>query len=273
MNQLMAKVKNKTKTIFKSYKKLLSEEECYELPNINSVEYNPNTLLEDGQWFSISNFSEQDFCLELFKLETFNSVDFEDIDGSDFGIIDYLCSIQDDVYYIQKIRPAQLVIKKRVNFGDSCTLNQNSKSLVINKYPDAIYNKVEDVLYFQRLETINSIFKGIDTLYKEATEEEVVEFLDNDFITLGNEFNSTKVSKPNRKRIAMAMDILNRFSPEEKTNIIEYTRLNAGLQYENESFVIKDEEDIKKLVWGITERYYETPISRERRIANSILNV
>ena len=65
----------------------------------------------------------------------------------------------------------------------------------------------------------------------------------------------------------------NNFSPEEKINIIEYTKQNAGLEYENESFIIKDEEDVKKLVWGITERYYETPISGEKRIANSILNI
>lgn len=42
---------------------------------------------------------------------------------------------------------------------------------------------------------------------------------------------------------------------------------------ENNSFIINDEEDIKKLVWGITERYYETPISREKRVANSIINI
>ena len=69
------------------------------------------------------------------------------------------------------------------------------------------------------------------------------------------------------------MTILSRFSNEEKLEILEYTKQNSGLEHENNSFIIKDEEDIKKLVWGITERYYETPISKEKRIANSIINV
>lgn len=182
MNQLLAKIKNKTKVYTKGFKKLTTEEDCYRVPdNFSSIEYNPDTLLEDGQWYYIKDFSEQDYCLDIFKCEVFNSVDFETINNSEFTIIDYLCFYQDGNYFIQKVRPTQLVTKKRINFGESCTINNNSRSIVINKYPDAIYIKKDNKLYFQKLETITSVFKGIDILFKEATEEETNEFLHYDF--------------------------------------------------------------------------------------------
>lgn len=277
MNQLLAKVKNRKQSINEGFKRIIDNKNCYSSPNnIQAVEYNPNTLLEEGQWYSITEFSQQEFCIELLKQDRFDSVDFSTLDRNEFTKIDYLCSYQDENYfYFQKIRPSQLLFKKRLlfSFGKNFSYDENNASVVINSYPDAIYKKDDDTLYFQKLETISTIFKGIDILYKEATEEETAEFLNNDFISVPASLEVAKIGKASRKKIAMAMTILSRFSNEEKLEILEYTKQNSGLEHKNNSFIIKDEEDIKKLVWGITERYYETPISKEKRIANSIINV
>lgn len=274
MNQLLVKIKNNARSTFDGFRKILSNENCYSIPqNLQAVPYNPNTLLEDGQWYSLSQFSEQNFCLSLLKENSFDSVNFETLDNRDFKKIDYLCSFQENVYYFQKVRPSQLVEKKRVVFGEPYRFVENSKSIDVNYYPDAFYDKNSDMLYFQKLETISSIFRGIDTLYREATEEETDTFLQNDFFEIAESFNSSKVGKANRKRIAMAMTTFNNFSREQKEEILAYTRENSGLELNENSFKLTSDEDLKKFMWGIFERYYETPVSREKRVANSIINL
>lgn len=247
---------------------------CYFLPeNIESVPYNPSTLLEDKQWYAISEFSNQPFCLELLKQETFDSVNFAMLENENFSKIDYLCSVQDNTYFFQKVRPSQLIRKKRISFGESFVYDENSMSIVINVYADAIYVKDEDTLYFQKLETISSIFKGIEVLFREATEEETTQFLNSDFISLGEEMNTSKVGKASRKSVALAMAVLNSFTDDEKTRVIEYTKNYTSLSHNENGFVIDSEDDLKQLMWGIFERYYETPISGKTRVANSVIDL
>ena len=80
------------------------------------------------------------------------------------------------------------MMKKRITLGDTIRLDQGEKSIVINFIPDAIYVKDDDILYFKKLSAISPIFKGIDELYREATEEETKEFLQNDFIVLEDSY-------------------------------------------------------------------------------------
>ena len=275
MKQLLAKVRNRSRSAFEAFKKIISDTTIFSMPyNLTDcIEYNPNTLLENNQWYKIINFSEQAFCINILKEENIDSVDFDMLSNDDFVKIDYLCSLEDDIFYFQKISKSQLIVKKRITFGESYKYDANSKSVVINKFPDAIYIKKEDTLYFQRLESIVPIFRGIDILYKEATEQETTTFLQSDFIALNNDFNATKVNKFTRKKIALAISTLDSLDNESKCEMIGYIKANAGLIFNDNAFVISSEEDLKKLLYGISERYYETPVSRERRIANSVISL
>ena len=275
MNQLLAKVKNKSKIPSESFKKVISGQSLYSPPYdlSNCINYDPNTLLEDGQWYKISNFSEQNFCIGLLKEKSVDSIDFALLSKKDFMKIDYICSLEGDLFYFQKIGPSQLVEKKRISFGESYEYSSNSKSIVINTFPDAIYSKNNDTLFFQKLESLTTIFKGIDVLYKEATEQETTSFLQNDFISLYDDFNATKVNKSIRKKITLATNTLNSLDSTQKLRMIEYIKVNADLIFENNAFSISSEDDLKKLLFGISERYYETPISQEKRIANSIITL
>lgn len=139
--------------------------------------------------------------------------------------------------------------------------------------PDAVYRKDIDVLYFKKLQAIAPIFRGIDILYKEATQEETEAFLKNDFIQLDNDYGVVKVKKMNRKRIAMAMETLNGFDKEQRKEVLEYThKYYPNLKYDNkkEIFTIGNEDDLKYLLWGIEQRYYTTPVTNENRVANSV---
>ena len=59
-------------------------------------------------------------------------------------------------------------------------------------------------------------------MYREATQDETEEFLENDFILLDEEFTAVNVKKANRKRIAMAT--LATFTPVQKQSIFTYIR-------------------------------------------------
>jgi hypothetical protein len=72
------------------------------------------------------------------------------------------------------------------------------------------------------------------------------------------------------------METLQKFKPREKKQIFSYIRgYCAGLQFDvyAENFSISNEEDLKKLLYGIEQRYYTTIIGNEKRLANSITTV
>jgi hypothetical protein len=64
-----------------------------------------------------------------------------------------------------------LIRKKWFSVSSAPRLVEDEPIIVINNFVDAIYKKEEDTLYFRKLTLITSIFKGIDTLYREATRQ------------------------------------------------------------------------------------------------------
>jgi hypothetical protein len=271
MNHLVAKAKSRKGEFFK----VISDEEIFELPGDldNSIKYDVDYKLEEDEWFAIESFSEQEYCIDFLK-KTFISTDYNQMLVENYNKIEYLCSFQTGVYYFQKLSSSQLLRKKYFSVSGAPTRIKCEPIIVINSFADAIYIKHIDTLYFKKLTSIASIFKGIDTLYKEATKEETEEFLQSNFIQLETEFNADKVKNANRKRIAMAMDTLENFSPEEQKSIFSYVREyceDIGLNEDNTKFIITTENDLKKLLFGIEQRYYTTQLGGERRLANSVI--
>ena len=137
-----------------------------------------------------------------------------------------------------------------------------------------MYIQGANTLVFRNLATISSIFPEIDELYREATQAEVVQFLDNDFISLANGFVANKVSKPNRKRIALAMATLDALPPQDKVGMLVYIDGYCGdkVKYDKVAgtFEICDDESLKFLIYGIEQRFYTTQFGQEKRLANSV---
>ncbi|MEB3794658.1 MULTISPECIES: hypothetical protein [unclassified Acinetobacter] len=190
MNQLIARVKGRKKPFFY---KLLDDKEIYnfDVSNVSLVEYSSDHLLDEDSWFKIDSFSEQEFFLD-FLGKQFVSSEYNSIPKSKYKDIVYLCSVQNEDYFFQKVTPSSYVTKKFLTLGDELVIEDNVDRVVINHLPDAIYFKKEDRLIFRNLATISSIFKGIDMLYKEATQEEVQQFIDLDFIKVSNDYDAQK---------------------------------------------------------------------------------
>lgn len=272
MNHLLAKTKGKNGNIFK----VISNRQIFDMPDDlnNAIEYNSDYKLEDDEWFAITEFSEKKYCIDLL-ITRFISTDYNQLAKSEYANLEYLVAYQTGIYCFQKLSSSQIIRKNHFIISDQPVLF-TSPIIVINHVPDAIYVKVDNTLYFKRIPSITTIFKGIYELYKEATQEETEEFLQNDFINLDEDFAADSVKKANRKRIAMAQETLKKYKQNEKKQIFSYIREYCGdLEFDenNESFSISSEDDLKKLLYGFEQRYYTTGIGNEKRLANSIITL
>lgn len=276
MNFVFAKIKTRTKT--ENVKKLLSsDDELYGIQGTLSSEavvYDPRTNLDEDSWFKIDSFNTSPYCIDLLKNE-YSTVDFDLLTKGQFTLIDYIFVQQGDYICFQNITKSKLISRKAIiHIGDNYQLDNNSISITINASPDAIYDKNRNVLYFKKLSSITSIFKGIEQLYREATDSEVQSFLNNKFIHLSNGFDANSVKTPNRHRIAIAVDALGRLKKDEKKQVLSYINdYCPELKYQKGTFEIGSEEELKQLLYGIEQRYYTTIVGGEKRLANSIIKL
>lgn len=275
MDHVFARVKNLRK---KPFFKLISDHSLYESVNINTVPcvvYSPDHNLDEDSWFKIEGFKDTDFCLDILKKD-FDAKDYDDLKKEKFSEIAYLISIQGGNFYFQKVSPSLFVTRKSIVFGEVAKIEQPENRLVIKPLPDAIYFKDSDTLIFRDLAGIASIFKGIDVLFKEATKEEVGNFLAEPFIKLEN-YGVDNVSKPNRKRIGLAMATLSTMTQDDRDLLIPYISeyCKNTLTYDEAAgkFTICKDDDLKHLIYGIEQRFYTTLISKEKRLANSVQRV
>ena len=273
MDQILAHIKDGKENY---YVKILSGQPLFPFIDIQEVfEYEPDTALDGEQWYVINNFSEKTYCIDLFK-KPWDSTNYV-CKKIDIDKIEYICSYQEDNYfYFQKINKKTVLKNKRfLSFGDLTKINEQKKSIiVISDIPDAIYDKEKDSLFFKKLETIASIFKGIDVLYRDATNEEVEEFLYSDFVMLDNNFEVQKVGKLNRKRIAMAIEIMKTLDNKQKDDIFSYIReYHPNLSKGDNKFKVSSDNDLKNVLYGIEQRYFTTPITSEKKVATSAKKV
>ena len=273
MTNLCAKLKQREKN---KYRKIVSTDETvYSIEDITintSTPYVPGVALEEGEWFSVPNASNQNYSIDLITSE-YGIVDFDSLSKKEFGTIDFIFMEMNNLICFQNISKTKLVSKKSfLCWGDDFKYDSDRCEIVINSIPDAIYNKETNILYFKRLESITSIFRGIDQLYKEATEEETTQFLENDFVQLKQDYTASKVKTANRKRIALAQKTLESLDADSRKNILTYIgEYCPDLKISETSFEIGNEEELKLLLYGIEQRFYTTIVGGEKRIANSVI--
>lgn len=271
MDFLIAKIKRMTNP---SHYKVISDHTIYDfdLSQYSLIEYSPDHNLDEDGLFKVSNFSEKGFCLDFLKTDVM-SANYDQIPSNKYQKISYLCSVQDDAFYFQKVTPATYLNRSILKLGENVSIESNANKIFLNPFPDAIYVPSQKILVFRNLGTISSIFKGIDTLYKEATQEEVETFLDEPFINISGEYDASKVSKPNRKRIALAMESFAHLDGDEKDQILDYIHdYCENIEYDDgeKAFSISTDEELKFLLYGIEQRFYTTMLGQEKRLANSI---
>lgn len=271
MDFLIAKIKRMSNP---AHYKVISDHTTYDfdIDDYTLVEYSTDHNLDEDSLYKISDFTAKSYCLDFLKNDI-NSANFDQIPSSRFKKIAYLCSVQDDAVCFQKLTPSMYLNRNILRLGDNVTIEESENKIFINQIPDAVYVPSQDILVFRNLGTITSIFKGIDTLYKEATQEEVESFLEEPFIALSDGYDASKVSQPNRKRIALAMESFTHLEGHEREQILDYIHDYCdGIAYDDaeKAFTISSDEELKFLLYGIEQRFYTTMLGDEKRLANSI---
>lgn len=277
MSFVLARISGQRKNLVK----MLSDDKLFEdmaLDSITTVNYDAVHNLDEDSWFKIENFSKKNYFPDFLNHD-FDSKEFNLITRSQYDKVKLLISIQNEVIYFQKTLSSSFLRKRSIlALGDVVKLDKCENLLIIHELPDAVYFQQKDMLIFRKPSVISSIFKGIDELYREATNEEVDEFLQKDFIELKSGFLSAKVSKPNRKRIIFALDILNQMSDNNKESVFTYIQeylSGEDLKFNKETgkFEISSDQQLKNLIYGIEQRFYTTRFGLEKRLANSIVRL
>jgi len=272
MDYLFAKI---SKRGADNIRTVLSDKTVYQIPNLdNTTEYNDELKLDEGQWFKLDGFSEKEYFPQILE-DGINAVEKATITNAEFENIKYLISVQnDELYLFQRVLQGSVVSKRGVlSFFDEPKFEENQTLIIINEYPDAVYNKTTDKLYFKDLSRIRPFFSGIEVLLKEATEQELDNFIGLDLINVKDGFDKSKIGLSNRRRVRTALQQYDSMSENDKSLLNDYIKkYRPQLNYDEDSttFEIGSDEDVKNLIFGIDQRYYTTEISKEQRIANSV---
>ena len=107
--------------------------------------------------------------------------------------------------------------------------------------------------------------------------DSVKKFLEFPFIKLSNDYGVNSVSISNRKRISLVLDTVETLSNEDEKELPNYINeyCNEKLEYNSKErkFKISTDNELKYLLYGIEQRFYTTPFSKEKRLANSIVGL
>ena len=273
MNYLMAKVGGRDAAVCR----VLSQEgEIYAIPGLNNtLAYMDDYKLEDGQWFVLEDFSAKDYFPDFLGRQ-FDATAYGVLPRGEYPKLKYLFAVQDnDKFCFQKITSTKVLQKRLLAFSldEAPSMLDTSYCIVLNREPDAIYSVADNKLYFRNLSSITAIFKGIDELYREATDEETQDFMDLPIIQAAEDYTLDKIKTANSRRIKAAMEKYNAFTPELKRAVPGYLHeYYPALPFDvgEGAFCVSNEKELTELLNGLNQRYYTTAIDGEKRLANSV---
>lgn len=270
MSHVIARLKNKSVQLCKV---ISTDDDIISLPNLSdTVNFDPHYKPEKGQWLTISGFSNSVYAISALATDI-NTADFLQLDNKAAVNIKFLCIIQGQYRFYQRIAPSQIIGKKLLKLSDFSIL-ESEKMIIINDIPDAFHDTATDKLYFTDFSVLKTFFSKIEDLYREATDDEVKTFLQNEVIKAAPDFTSEKVSKPNRQRIALAQQKLTFYTKQNLEQLLqEFPEYIQDVEITDGSFTVKTDNDLKMAIFCIEERFYTTSISKEKRLANSILKL
>ncbi len=265
MNYLIAKLKTEFKSILSKNNTIVDN---IDENSEEKIIYDPNHNLNEDEWFLLNSFSEKEYFIDELK-SSFSQSSLNQIHNTQYNDINFLLMFQGNQIHIQRITSSKFINRKTfLDYSGQPAITEQKKQIEIRDTSDAVYFQNEDQLIFRDLGKIKPIFRGISELHREATEEEVSQFLAIPFILLKG-FDDKKVGTLNRKRIADVKVKYDSLSRRKRSLLIQYAKENAGIDISNDKLEIKNDVDLKNLLYAMDQRYYFADIYEEKRIATS----
>lgn len=272
-NRVIAKLKRRGRSS-EAFCQIFNDKVVYTVPSFeNSIEYDDERKLEDGQWFCVEEFVHQDYCPDYLK----NPLQpiYSSMERDDYNKIDYIFGTMEEERFIWflNVTPGRYIKNPLIQLlnNEPKLIEDNSNILELSSEPNAFFDVQNRKLYFKNLSLITSIFKGIEVLYREATNDEVNEFIASSIVEMGDGYDSDMIKTQNRKRLKAAKEKYDSFTSDQKVLLDDYLRNYCPeLEKTDNGYKVSNEEEMTKLLNGINQRYYTTPIDNERRLANSV---
>ncbi len=260
MNFLLVKLK-------KEYRRSSLRDTIFDEPDLrNSRKYDPRNAVPDCDWYYLDNIKDKEYYNEILIEE--DSLKYPMLVSKNFSEITIIMDYHDNGFLcIQNITPS-IIFRKRLLQSDQTIMLPNN-NLVINDVPDVIYDKSRDRLYFKKLSSIK-ILPGISIEYREATDTEVIKFIEKTNINLENGYDVSKIKIKNRKLLNLVLEKIESLPDNLVTDLINYVAKTCPKYSLNNNFVISNEKEMNELLMVFDERQYITPVTKEKRIANSV---
>jgi hypothetical protein len=266
MSELIGKVKAEYKNILNQEAAIVND---FDVTTIEAIDFTPSHKLDEDEWFRLTNFSQQNFYIDECNT-AYSTASLNQIANNEYKEISAIKIIQNGQKHFQRITPALFVNRKTIlDYSSEPKIVEHRNQIELKKESDAVYLSTTDILYFKTIGKLKLIFPGIEQLHREATQDEVDDFVNNEFITL-NGVDSTSIGALNRKRIADIGVKYNGLSASKKTLLITYAKEKAGVTIDNNSFQVKSETDLKKVLYAMDQRFYYADIYEENRVASSV---
>lgn len=274
MGTLIAKIKNKPQWL--KIRDQVEIDVLNQLDLSDSMGYDPHNNMAH-QWFRIANLSKTEYFNGMFRtpIETgeLTTINVEQLDD-----IRFFAYYADNKFFIQRMMTGCYIKKASFwSLGDSIQFANDNKMVTINPIPDGVYDLNTDTLYFQELNLLYSIFSNIKSEYVQGTNDSIHDFLSNDMIKLEDDYTVDKVSLSNRKRIAEVARVYNAYTNIQKEELKSYISQysNGDLEYneQDKKFNIRNDIELRLLLFGMQMRFYKQPLSEEVQVATSTTSI
>ena len=261
---------------------LSTEEAVYNANTENQTLYTPTHRLDrdENEWFYIENFSKSDLNTPIAKIggvdlkieELFKRpAELLQSEATDYPDITWLITKQGESYYFQKVLPSSRIEHRTIltfAVGDPKIKEMSNSVEVRREFPDIIYDSHDDRLLFRDLSRAKEIYKDLINLYREATDEEITDFLSSrEDTTISISIN--KIGIRNRKEIARLADKINTLSSEATATLVTYIDAHlteAGLHKgEDGKIIIATPKDLSSYLALLDQRFVLSEVYSERR--------
>jgi len=262
----------------RKYRKLDNSDDISELvaPEIgpeNSREFDPETKLEQGDWFYIEIDADHRTMISEYSDKFLNTASLNDVNRDEFSKIDLIFRKVDiDGLVFQKITQSKRMVEKSIlrwipNIGrPERTIIENG--IELKSEIDAYFDG-NDKLYFKSFKTIRSLFNGIDDYYRIASQAEVDEFKEFKLVHFVSDF---EIKANNLKMLAVLKDYDINLDNIKIKRILLKTHGNYPHQEfmldENDIFQIDSNKKLTSFLKLALGRLYTNPITKDKMEAN-----
>ncbi|MGL4935859.1 MAG: hypothetical protein ACRC51_10335 [Cetobacterium sp.] len=268
VNQSSGKSCDKIKIISKTDENLYTD-----IEGLKVISYNPNYKLEEDQIFVIE--SADTFITNKEILENFETKasTYEELEGDKWSKVAVLVFSNNNKNYYQRIIGKKYlntkVVLKFVSTRPQIT--EEIEGIALNPNSFIIYDIENKKLYFKNFSEVSKIFKGIEVLYREATEEEVKKFFSNDLVDEKSAIGFENITSAKRKKILLALSELEKGKEIEKLRA--YGKKYYPSHFESDKILVNSLDNIDVLINVVHEHCYTSEVTNQKKIANSTMDL